>query len=287
MPHATNRINTLAAKIYDNTQRAVIGNVLHIITDSREKCNVKLLFDYLFFHLLLLVPKVLIALYTQNTTELLLIPPFLLLLTTCLVMTKRGIPARTVSILAAFVTMAIPIISSFYNSQDTSPKYAMIWLLSILFCYIATNISATLTLGAVLCAYLSLVAWMKVNHINIYVAPGYAPEHNILFSPIMTGLYILFLIRVLGAHYRNIFLYEHERTLEKQRQHSSLLNQRLTKQFIILKGLSRSGKSKYMNGNKELLEACLVEIEKQCESAIDYLDGHTEVHREDLKDLRN
>jgi hypothetical protein len=89
----------------------------------------------------------------------------------------------------------------------------------------------------------------------------------------MSGLYILFLIRVLGAHYRNIFIFEEQLSLQKQKQHSSLLNQHLTKQFIILKGLSRSGKSKYLDGNKELLEACLGEIEKQCESAIDYLDA--------------
>lgn len=275
MPHLFKQINILTAKIYNNTEKAVIGNALRIITDSKERCNIRLLFDYLFFHSLLLVPKALIVLYTQNTTELVLIPVFLLLLLTCFAMIKRGVSVKVTSITAALITLVIPILSSFYNSQDTSPKYAMIWLLSILFCYISTNIYATLAMGGLLCGYLSLVAWMKINHLTVYVSPGYTPEQNILFSPVLTGLYILFLIKVLGAHYRNIFLYEQEKTLHKQRQHSSLLNQHLTKQFIILKGLSRSGKSKYLDGNKELLEACLIEIEKQCESAIEYLDhGH-------------
>ncbi|MVT10427.1 hypothetical protein [Chitinophaga tropicalis] len=275
MPHLLNRINILAVKIYKNTENSVIGNALRITIDSRERCKTLLLFDYIFFHILFLVPKTLISLYIQNTTDLVLIPALLLLLLTCMLMVKNGVSVKATSVTVAFVTLVIPVLSSFYNNQDTSPKYAMAWLLSILFCYIATNITVTLSLGALLCGYLSLVAWMKINHITVYISTGYTPEQNLLFSPVMTALYILFMIRVLGAHYRNIFIYEQEKTLQKQRQHSSLLNQHLTKQFIILKGLSRSGKSKYLDGNKELLEACLGEIEKQCESAIDYLDnGH-------------
>jgi hypothetical protein len=112
-----------------------------------------------------------------------------------------------------------------------------------------------------------------VNAVVMYNLPGFTPEQNLIFTPVLAAFYIMFLIRVLGAHYRNIFITENERTLQKQKQHSSLLSQHLTKQFIILKGLSRSGKSKYLDGNKELLEACLVEIEKQCETAISYLDS--------------
>jgi hypothetical protein len=278
MPQLIKRIYVLAVKIYHNTERAVIGNALHISTDSRERCNARLLFDYLFFHLLLLIPESLIGLYTQNTTELLLIGAFLLSLGGCLILVRKGVPVKTVSIIAAFVTFVIPATCSFLNGQDLSLRYSMIWVLSILFCYIATNITATLALGGMLCSYLSLVAWIKVNNITTYIMPGFTSEQSLIFTPVLAGFYILFLIRVLGGHYRNIFISEHERTLQKQKQHSSLLSQHLTKQFIILKGLSRSGKSKYLDGNKELLEACLVEIEKQCESAINYLDNnhHTE-----------
>ncbi|GAA3927140.1 hypothetical protein GCM10022209_20820 [Chitinophaga oryziterrae] len=124
-------------------------------------------------------------------------------------------------------------------------------------------------MGGLVCGYLYLAAWLNIHHI----IPVHVVETGAFTVPLMSGLFILFLIRVLGAHYRNIFIYEEKLTLQKQKQHSSLLNQHLTKQFIILKGLSRSGKSKYLDGNKELLEACLGEIEKQCESAIDYLDA--------------
>jgi hypothetical protein len=274
MPQLIKRIYILAVKIYHNTEEAVIGNALHITTDSRERCNARLLFDYLFFHLLLLIPQSLIGLYTQNTTELLLIGSFLFSLGTCLVLVKKGVPVKTVSIIAAFSTFLIPTACSFLNNQDLSLRYSMIWILNILFCYIATNITATLALGGLLCSYLSLVAWMKVNNITTYIIPGFTSEQSLLFTPVLAGFYIIFLIRVLGGHYRNIFTSEHERTLQKQKQHSSLLSQHLTKQFIILKGLSRSGKSKYLDGNKELLEACLIEIEKQCESAISYLDNN-------------
>jgi len=268
------KIYILTAKVYHNAQDAVIGNALHISSDSKDRCNVRLLFDYLFFHLLLLVPKSLIALYAHNTTELLLVGAFLLTLGGCLLLVRNGVSPRTVSLLTAFITFMLPTVCSFINNQDLSPRYSMIWMLSIMFCYITTNVAATLSLGALLCGYLSLVAWMKVNGVVINYLPGFTPEQNLIFTPILTAFYIMFLIRVLGAHYRNIFITEKERTLQKQKQHSSLLSQHLTKQFIILKGLSRSGKSKYLDGNKELLEACLGEIEKQCETAINYLDGN-------------
>jgi hypothetical protein len=273
MPRLFNRIRSLTVKVYTTSRDVVIGNALQSITDCRDHCNYKLIFDYLFFHILLLIPKALIGLYNQNTTDLLLLPVFGVLLFAGMLLLKRGVNYKTISIYATLSTMLIPMLSSFFNNQDTSPKYAMIWLLSILFCYIATNLATTLLMGAVLCAYLSLAAWVNVHHLAVFITPGYSTEQNIVTMPVMAGLYILFLIRVLGAHYHNIFLFEEEQSLKKQKQHSSLLNQHLTKQFIILKGLSRSGKSKYLDGNKELLEACLGEIEKQCESAIDYLDA--------------
>lgn len=271
MPHLFNRIKSLTVKVYTTTENVVIGNALQSITDCREHCNYKLIFDYLFFHILLLVPKALIGLYNQNTTDLLLLPVFAVFLFAGMLLLKRGVHYKMVSIYATLSTMLIPMASSFFNNQDTSPKYAMVWLLSILFCYITTNLATTLLMGIILCGYLSLTGWINVHHPLVFVT--YSPEQSAITMPIMTGLYILFLIRVMGTHYNNIFRFEEEQSLKKQKQHSALLNQHLTKQFIILKGLSRSGKSKYLDGNKELLEACLGEIEKQCESAIDYLDA--------------
>jgi hypothetical protein len=273
MPHLFNRIRSLTVKVYNTTENVVIGKALRSITRSRDHCNYKVIFDYLFFHILLLIPKTLIVLYNQNTTDLLLLPVCGGLLLAGMLLLKWGVNYKTVGIHATLSTMLIPMLSSFFNNQDTSPKYAMVWLIAILFCYIATNLATTLVMGAILCGYLCLAAWVNVHHLAVFVTPGYSAEQNIITMPITAALYVLFLIRVMGAHYRNIFLFEEEQSLQKQKQHSSLLNQHLTKQFIILKGLSRSGKSKYLDGNKELLEACLGEIEKQCESAIDYLDA--------------
>lgn len=273
MPHLFNRIRSLAGKIYITTENAVIGSALQVTTDGREQCKLKLIFDYLFFHMLLLVARLLIALYYQNSTELLFLSTYILLLPAFMLLLKNGVSPKKVSFFIAFATLILPMAISFFNNQDVSPRYTMTWLLSLLFCYITLNRRTTLFLGAVLCGYLGWVSWIKMNHLSFGVASGYTPEQLSPFMAVYAGLYILFLMRVFGKHYRNIYIMEHELTLQKQKQHSSLLNQHLTKQFIILKGLSRSGKSKYLDGNKELLEACLVEIEKQCESAIDYLDN--------------
>lgn len=269
MPHLFNRIRSLTVKVYNAAENAVIGNALQSITDCREHCNYKLIFDYLFFHILLLIPESLISLYNQNTTDLLLLPVFMICLLSGLLLLNKGVSNKTVSILATLTTLLIPMVSSFFNNQATTSPYIMMWLLSILFCFITTNMVTTLLMGALVCGYLYLAAWLNIHHI----IPVHVVETGAFTVPLMSGLFILFLIRVLGAHYRNIFIYEEKLTLQKQKQHSSLLNQHLTKQFIILKGLSRSGKSKYLDGNRELLEACLGEIEKQCESAIDYLDA--------------
>lgn len=273
MPHLFNRIRSLTVKVYSAAENAVIGNALQSITDCREHCKYKLIFDYLFFNILLLIPESLISLYNQNTTDLLLLPVFVVCLLSGMLLLKNGVSNKTVSILVTLSTLIIPMASSFLNNQETSPPYAMMWLLSILFCFITTNLVTTLLMGALLSGYICLATWAKAHHLAIFVFPGHVPEGSTFTTPLMSALFILFLIRVLGAHYRNIFIFEEELTLQKQKQHSSLLNQHLTKQFIILKGLSRSGKSKYLDGNKELLEACLGEIEKQCESAIDYLDA--------------
>ncbi|WPQ62093.1 hypothetical protein SIO70_27400 [Chitinophaga sancti] len=273
MPQLFKSIRSLAGKIYVTTEIAVIGNALQVTANTRLQCRLKLIFDYLFFHILLLIPKLLVALYYQNSTDLLLLSVYIIILPAAMFLLKNGTSPKMVSFMVALSTLMLPMASSFFNNQDVSPKYTMTWLLSLLFCYITINRKTTLFLGSLLCAYLGMVSWIKVHHLAFPVSEGYVPEQLSPFMALYAGMYILFLMRVFGRHYRNIFMLEHEQTIQKQKQHSSLLNQHLTKQFIILKGLSRSGKSKYLDGNKELLEACLVEIEKQCESAIDYLDN--------------
>jgi hypothetical protein len=273
MPNLFNRLRSLTIQVYNTTENVVIGNALQSIEDNRAHCNYKLIFDFIFFQILLLIPESLIALYNQNTTDLLLLPVLMISLLSGMLLLKKGVHYKVVSTYAAFSTTLITMVSSLFNNQDTSVTYTMIWVISILFCFITTNLATTLLLGAVLCGYLGIASWFAGHHLQLLTSAAPAGETSMFTTPIIAGLYVLFIIRVLGGHYRNIFIFEEKLTLQKQKQHSSLLNQHLTKQFIILKGLSRSGKSKYLDGNKELLEACLGEIEKQCESAIDYLDA--------------
>ena len=120
--------------------------------------------------------------------------------------------------------------------------------------------------------YLGLVAYIKVEEVPVYILPGYSEACSDIFNPFLTGCYILLIIRVLGHHYRNVAALEKQQAKEKQKQFSALINQNLTKQFLILKGLSRSGQAEFLEGRTELLDECFAEIERQCDTAINYLD---------------
>jgi len=275
---------TLAGKLYITAEKAVIGNALKKTLDSREHYNIKLIFDYLFFHILLTVPVLFITLYYQHTFQLLLYPFFLAMCLVGLAMLKMRAPVRATGTVAALTTLVFAILSSFLNNQDISLHYAIPWILSILFCYLTTNLAITLTLGSLLCGYLGLVAYIKGHHLVLFKTPAYSPQYVYNAAPALTALFILFIIiRVLGRHYNNIMIQEQRRTLQRQKQHSALIRQNLTKQFMLVKGLSRSGKTKYLEGNLELLEACLTEIERQCETAIDLLQQPGKVTEEENK----
>jgi hypothetical protein len=167
-------------------------------------------------------------------------------------------------------------VSSFFNNQDLSPKYTLIWIMSILLCYITANLLMAVAWSAVLCGYMIAIAYIRLNNVHVYVSPGYSSVFQYLANPVIVGMYLLFLIRALGQYYRNIISMEQWRTEERQKQHLSLINQNLTKQFLLVKGFSRSGKSAFVKGELDLLEACFTEIEKQCGSAIDYLNNSQE-----------
>ncbi|MBC9915234.1 hypothetical protein [Chitinophaga varians] len=258
--------------IYLSSEKAVIGNVLQRTENTYEQAKLRLIFDYLFFYTLLLFPIMLLAMISQNEVNMLLIPCLVTALLTGLYLLRRGVAARVVGLVTSCCTLIIPIISSFFNSQDLSPRYAIVWAMSILLAYITVNIRTALALCGILCAYLSVVAYVKINGIPVYVSSGYSDTFQLMSNPITVILYMLFLIRALGQYYRNIISMEQQRTVEKQKQHLSLINQNLTKQFLLVKGFSRSGKAAFMKGEMELLEACFTEIEKQCGTAIDYLN---------------
>ncbi|MGO4288052.1 hypothetical protein [Chitinophaga sp. RAB17] len=262
--------------IYLNTEKAVIGKVILHTENTYEQAKIKLIFDYAFFYIVLLMSLLFINMLSQNVVNMLLIPLMITILMACLLMLRKRVSARKVGLLTSFTTLCIPIISSFFNNQDLSPKYTLIWVMSILLCYITVNLKTALIWSLTLCGYLVAIAYVKLNNIGVYVSPGYSSAFQYFANPFIVGMYLLFLIRALGQYYRNIISMEQKRTAEKQQQHLSLINQHLTKQFLLVKGFSRSGKSAFLKGELELLEVCFTEIEKQCGTAIDYLNDSKE-----------
>jgi len=262
----------LIKSIYLNTEKTVIGNLLLHTENTYEQAKIKLIFDYAFFYIMLLLSFLFVNMLSQNTVNMIIIPMIILDLVVCLLLLKKGISARTVGLFASFSTLILPILSSLLNNQDLGPKYVLIWVMSILVCYITVNLSTALIWSLILCAYLIAVAWIKINNVVIFVTPGYSSAFQYLANPFTVGMYLLFFIRALGQYYRNLISMEQMRTAEKQKQHLSLINQHLTKQFLLVKGFSASGKTAILKGETELLESCFIEIEKHCGSAIDYLN---------------
>ncbi|CAL1517343.1 hypothetical protein [Chitinophaga sp. MM2321] len=262
--------------IYTSSEKAVIGNSVLHTEDTYEQARIRLVFDYIFFYLVLLMPIMFIAMISQNEINMLLIPLLAVILFGCLLLLRKGASTKKAASVASLSTLGIPILSSFFNNQDLSPKYAVIWAMSILLAYIAVNLRTSLVYCLVLAGYLSVVAYIKLHHIHVYVSPGHSAFFQYAVNPVIVVLYMLLLIRTLGQYYRNIISMEQRRTAAKHKQHLSLINQNLTKQFLLVKGFSSSGRSAFMNGEMELLEACFTEIEKQCGTAISYLEDAQE-----------
>ena len=262
--------------IYLGTEKVVLKNVILHTENTYEQAKIKLIFDYAFFYIVLLMSFLFLNMLSQNRVNLLLIPLMMTILVISLLLLGKGVPSKTVGRYTSFFTLVVPMLSSFFNNQDLSPKYTLIWIMSILLCYITVNLLTAVAWSMVLCGYMIVIAYIKLNHIHVYVSPGYSSAFQYLANPVIVGMYLLFLIRALGQYYRNIISMEQWRTAERQKQHLSLINQNLTKQFLLVKGFSRSGKSAFVKGELDLLEACFTEIEKQCGSAIDYLNDSQE-----------
>ncbi len=140
--------------------------------------------------------------------------------------------------------------------------------------YFAVSLRASVSLMGLLFLYLGLVAWMKLDNVRVNFPPTYTSMDRYIATPFLMLGYLLIILRVWGVYFRNIFRLEREQTLQKQQEFSALINQNLIKQFLLVKGLSRSGKIDFREGNTDLIDARFSEIEKQCDSAIHYLDGH-------------
>lgn len=258
--------------IYLNAEKAVIGKVLLRTDNTYEQARIRLIFDFAFCYIILLTSFLFINMLSQNRVNILLIPVIICLLAVSLLMLGRGVRASRVGLFTSGTTIILPMLSSFLNHQDLGPKYILIWVMSVLLSYITVNVFTTLAWSLLICGYLTLIAWIRLNHIDLFVTSGASSAFQYLANPLIVGMYLLFLIRSLGQYYRNIISMEQRRTEERQKQHLSLINQHLTRQFLMVKGFSRSGKTAFLNGELELLENCFTEIEKQCGTAIDYLN---------------
>lgn len=238
-----------------------------------EQARIKMLFDFIFFYCLLLTPIFFTLIYVQDYTNLIVNGSFLGIFALCLILMKMGVSVPVAGTMAALNTLLIPMLSSFVNDLDVSPLYAIPWLMACLLGYFVVNLRTALALGTVLFLYLALVAFMKIQNIPVLLPPTYSVMDKYIVTPFFMTAYLILCLRVWGVYYRNIARLEQQRNIEEQQQFSALINQNLTKQFLLVKGLSRSGKSEYLEGNIELLDACFTEIEKQCDTAIHYLDG--------------
>ncbi|WP_291911194.1 hypothetical protein [Chitinophaga sp. CB10] len=262
--------------IYQRAERAALGNIVNRSADLYEHAKAKLIFDYAFYYTMALLPVGALAIITSNEVNLIVIPFLIGMLFLCLLLLRNGVSAKVVGALTSLSTIVMPILSSFFNNQDISPKYATIWIVSILFCYITVNLLTAVLWSAIIVAYLVLVAYIKLNGIVLYVSSGFSNSYLYISNPIVITIYLLFIIRSMGMYYQNVINMERRRTQQQQKQQLSLIHQHLTKQFMLVKGFSRSGRTAFQNGELELLEACFTEIEKQCEIAINYLDESSE-----------
>ena len=258
---------------YRHTEKAVTARLILKYPCPFEHARIKMLFDFLFFYSLTMFPMLFVLAYVQDYVNLGITACFIGILVCCLFLMSLGTGTAVAGTIAALNTLLIPMLSSFANDLDVSPIYAMPWMMACMLGYFAVNFRTAIALGALLFLYLGLVAYMKINHLPVYLPATYSAPDKYLATPFLMAAYLIVFLRVWGVYYRNITRLERKQTLEKQQQFSALINQNLTKQFLLLKGLSRSGKHEFQEGNLEMMDACFSEIEKQCDTAIHFLDG--------------
>lgn len=273
MPASVNSLRRLANTLYGHAETWVTGRLIRNTTSPYEQARVKMLFDYLFFYSLVLTPIVLAVIYQRDWTNTLVTVSFVSIFVLCAALMAAGVNLAITGTIASLNTLVIPMVSSFANDLDVSPIYAIPWMMACLLGYFVINLRAALGLSTVLLAYLGLVAVIKVNNIPVLLPSTYSAMDKYLVTPFLMAGYMIVCLRVWGVYYLNITKMEQKARLEQQQQFTAMINQKLTKQFLLVKGLSRSGKTENLEGNTEMLDACFSEIEKQCDTAIQYLGG--------------
>ncbi|WP_343702262.1 hypothetical protein [Chitinophaga sp.] len=273
MSRANKILKNLSIYLYQHTEKTVTAKLIRRHACAFEQARIKMLFDFLFFYTLTLLPMLVTLLYLHDYLNLGITAVFAGVFVLCAFLMSLGVSTAVTGTVAALNTLLVPMISSFTNDLDVSPIYAMPWMMACMLGYFAVNLRTALSLGLLLFLYLGLVAYMKIHHLPVFLAPAYSSLDKYLVTPFLMAGYLVVFLRVWGVYYRNITRLEQQQTLQKQQQFSALINQNLTKQFLLLKGLSRSGKNEFMEGNLEMMDACFSEIEKQCDSAINFLDN--------------
>ncbi|WP_119079323.1 hypothetical protein [Chitinophaga alhagiae] len=273
MGRANKILKNLSIYLYKHTEEAVTAKLIRRHPCAFEQARIKMLFDFLFFYSLTLLPVLISLLYVHDYLNLAITGVFAGVFICCAFLMSLGAGIAVTGTIAALNTLLVPMVSSFTNDLDVSPIYAMPWMMACMLGYFAVNLRTALTLGVLLFLYLGLVAYMKIYNLPVFLPPTYSALDKYLVTPFLMAGYLIVFLRVWGVYYRNITRLEQQQTLQKQQQFSALINQNLTKQFLLLKGLSRSGKNEFMEGNLEMMDACFSEIEKQCDSAINLLDN--------------
>ncbi|WP_109698828.1 hypothetical protein [Chitinophaga deserti] len=266
-------ISTLSSAIYNAVSEMVTGKLIRKSACAWEQARIRMVFDYIFTYTLLLIPIIAALIFLHDLPNLVITTAFAMIFVCCGILMSTGIPHPHIGILAALNTLLTPMACSFLNDMDISPIYAIPWLMACMLGYFAVSLRTSLSLMALLLLYLGIAAWMKLDQIRVNLPPTYSVKDRYLATPFLMLVYLVIILRVWGVYFRNIFRLEREQTLQKQQEFSSLINQNLIKQFLLVKGLSRSGKDDFLEGNTDLVDARFSEIEKQCDSAIHYLDG--------------
>lgn len=273
MPATVSSIRRLSNTLYGQAETWVTGRLIRNTACPYEHARIKMLFDYLFFYSLVLTPILLAVAYQRDWANVLLTFSFVSIFVLCAALMASGVNVAIAGTVAALNTLLIPMLSSFANDLDVSPIYAIPWMMACLLGYFVVNLRAALGLSAILLAYLCLVAVMKINNIAVLLPSTYSALDKYLATPFLMAGYMIVCLRVWGVYYLNITRMEQKARLEQQQRFTAFINQQLTKQFLLVKGLSRSGKTENLEGNTEMLDACFSEIEKQCDSAIEFLGG--------------
>jgi hypothetical protein len=266
-------IRRLSNTLYSIAETWVTGRLIRNTSCPYEQARIKMLFDYLFFYSLVLLPILGAVVYQHDWPNTLVTVSFISIFVLCAALMASGVSLAIAGTVAALNTLVIPMLSSFTNDLDVSPIYAIPWMMACLLGFFVINLRAALGLSSMLFLYLGLVALIKINHIPVLLPPTYSAMDKYVATPFLMAGYMVVCLRVWGVYYLNITRLEQKTRLEQQQQFTAMINQKLTKQFLLVKGLSRSGKTENMEGNTEMLDACFSEIEKQCDTAIQYLDG--------------